>query len=79
MKVKTILENRSKRYVNVVDQNMSYLGKETLEKTEWAIINGQSRDTGNIGHKTQNEDKENKNTTQITKMVNNIDQPQHGE
>ena len=32
-----------------------------------AINNGQSRDTGNIGHKTQNEDKQNKkNTTQKT-------------
>jgi len=32
-----------------------------LEKTKWAIQNGQSRDTGNTGHKTQNEDKQNKN------------------
>ena len=30
--------------------------KSTLEKTE-GNQNGQSRDTGNIGHKTQNEDK----------------------
>ena len=28
------------------------------------IKNGQSRDTGNIGHKTQNEDKQNKNATE---------------
>jgi hypothetical protein len=31
-----------------------------LEKTERTIKNGQSRDTGNIEHKTQNEDKQNK-------------------
>ena len=30
--------------------------KSTLEKTE-GNQNGQSRDKGNIGHKTQNEDK----------------------
>ena len=30
-----------------------------LEKTEGAIKNRQSRDTGNIGYKTQNEDKTN--------------------
>jgi hypothetical protein len=29
-----------------------------LEKTEGAIKNGHSRDTGNIGHKTKNEDKQ---------------------
>ena len=29
-------------------------------------IEGQSRDTGNIGHKTQNGDKQPKNTTQKT-------------
>jgi hypothetical protein len=35
--------------------------------TEWAIKIGQSRETGNIQHwvhKTQDEDKQNKNTTQ---------------
>jgi hypothetical protein len=31
--------------------------KKTLEKSEGAINNGQPRDTCNIGHKTQNEDK----------------------
>jgi hypothetical protein len=30
-----------------------------LEKTEGEIKNGQSRDIGNIGHKTQNENKYN--------------------
>ena len=33
--------------------------------SEDAIKNGQSRDTGNIGHKTQNNDKQNKNTQHI--------------
>ena len=36
--------------------------KKTLENTEWTIINGQSRETGNMG--TQDEEKQNKNTTQ---------------
>jgi hypothetical protein len=34
--------------------------QQTLEKTEGTIKNGQSRDKGNIEHKTQNEDKQNK-------------------
>jgi hypothetical protein len=34
-----------------------------LEKTEWAIKNGQSRETGNIGH-TRHRTRTNKNTTQ---------------
>ena len=33
-----------------------------LEKTEVAINNGQSINTGESGHKTQNEDKQNKTT-----------------
>jgi hypothetical protein len=31
------------------------------KKTEGKIKNGQSRDTDNIGHKTQNKDKQNEN------------------
>ena len=31
-----------------------------IEKTEEAIKNGQSRDTGNVGYKIQNADKQNK-------------------
>ena len=31
-----------------------------LEKTEGAINNGQSRDRGNIGHKTQNKETQSK-------------------
>ena len=38
---------------------MSTYGKYTLEKTEGAIKTGQSRDTVNIGYKTQNDDKQN--------------------
>ena len=40
-----------------------------LEKPEGAIRSDQSRDSGNIGHKTQNETKQNNkkhNTTQNT-------------
>ena len=36
------------------------LQKKTLEKTEGAINNRQSRDTCNIGHKTQNGEKQSK-------------------
>ena len=42
-----------------------------LEKVEGAIKNGQSRETGNIGHKIQNEEKQ--NTTQRTKQMSNTD------
>ena len=45
-----------------------------LEKSEGAINNGQPRDTCNIGHKTQNEDK--KNTTQKTIKMSYADQIQ---
>ena len=34
-----------------------------LEKTEWVIKNEQSRDTGNIEHKTPNEDRQTKKKT----------------
>jgi len=33
------------------------INKPTSEKTTGSIKNGECRDTGNIGHKTQNEDK----------------------
>jgi hypothetical protein len=36
---------------------------KSIEKTEWAINNGQSRDRAHIWHKTQNEEKHIKNTT----------------
>jgi len=35
--------------------------------------NGQSRDTWNIGHNTQSEDKQNKNTTFKAKTMSNMD------
>ena len=35
--------------------------KQTLEKTENAIKNKQSRDTGNIGYKSQNDDNNTEN------------------
>jgi len=42
-----------------------------VEKTVGAIKNGQSRDTGNIGHKTQNEYKQNNQQQQkACKMEN---------
>jgi len=37
-----------------------------LEKTEGSIKNGPSRDTGNIGHMTQEKTNKAKNTTQKT-------------
>jgi hypothetical protein len=36
--------------------------KETLEKIEGAIKNGQSKDTDNMWYRTRNEDKETKET-----------------
>lgn len=43
------------------------------EKTDGAIIkNGQSRDTGDIRHKTRSEDKQNKKTAQKTKTRTNV-------
>ena len=39
-------------------------------------MNGQSRDTGNIGHKTHNEHKQKRSTTQIRAMkkMSNIEE-----
>jgi hypothetical protein len=39
-----------------LNSRLYVLYKQTLEKTENAIKYNQSRDTGNIGQKTQNED-----------------------
>ena len=41
-----------------------------LEKPEGAIRNDQSRDTSNIGHKTQNENKQNNNKKDNTTQHN---------
>ena len=42
-----------------------------LEKPEEAIRNDQSRDTGNIDHKTQNENKQNHNKKHKTTTTKN--------
>ena len=45
-----------------------------LEKHEGAIKNKQFREVGNIvTHNTQDEDKQNKDTTQKTKIISNTD------
>ena len=46
--------------------------KYTLEKTEGSTKNGHSKDTGNIGHKTQNED-----TTKKKRNTENQKDEQH--
>jgi hypothetical protein len=43
------------------------------ENVKWTINNGQSRYTGNIEHKTWNEDKQDKNTAQKSKTMNNTE------
>jgi len=45
----------------------------TLEKTEGAIKNGQSRDTGNIEHTRHMTQTNKTNTTQKTKKMSNTD------
>jgi hypothetical protein len=42
--------------------NSLLVSEKTLEKTEGAFNNGQSRETGNIGLKANDEDKQNKKT-----------------
>ena len=46
-----------------------------VRENEEAIMYGQSRDTGNIGYKIQNEDRHNKNTTQEAKTMSHKDHP----
>ena len=41
------------------------------DQTKWAIKNGQSRNTGNISHKTKNVEKQNKKN----KKMSNTDPP----
>ena len=43
-----------------------------MQKTEGAIKNGQSEETGTIGHKTQNEVKNKKNPTQHRKLKRGV-------
>jgi hypothetical protein len=47
-----------------------------LEKTRDTTNNEKPRNTGSIGHRTQNEDKLNKNTTQIIEKMSNT-KPYH--
>ena len=42
------------------------------DNQEWTIKNGQSKDTVNLWHNTNNEDKKN-TTTQKTKKISNTD------
>ena len=58
--------------VNILYLEKSY--KQTLEKPEGGIHNGQSREIGNIGY-TRHTTKTNqtKNTTQKTEMLSNKD------
>ena len=44
--------------------------KNITQKTEVLIKNGQTRDTGNIGNKTQNEGKQSKKYTTENRSVN---------
>jgi len=44
---------------------MQDIVKRTLDKTEGRVMNGQFREKGNGGHKTENED--NQNTTEHCK------------
>jgi hypothetical protein len=44
-----------------------------------SINNGQSGDKGNIGHKTQNEDKQSQNTSQKTKKISMHTAPNTGD
>jgi len=43
-----------------------------LEKTEWAIKNGQSKDIVNIGKMTQDEEKKIKTTQEFQKITTQI-------
>ena len=43
------------------------VNKRWVEKTEEVIKNGESRDTGNIEHKTQNKNKQNEKEEQQKK------------
>jgi hypothetical protein len=61
-------------FCKIID--LSEILLQTSWKPEGKIMNGQSRDAGNIGYKTQNEDKQNKKqqkTTQKNKKINNKD------
>ena len=46
-----------------MEKRWIYISNTDMLRTEEAINNGKNRDTGNIGNKRQNEDKQNKNRT----------------
>ncbi len=50
---------------------------KTLEKTEGAIKNGQSRDSGNIVHKTHDEDKQTKTKTKTKQNTESLKDDQY--
>ena len=62
-------------FKTVINMNcwiQSFRKQYWVEKTDGEIKNGQSKDTGNIGHKTQNKDKQMKKTQdRKTKMMGN--------
>ena len=58
-----------------MEKRWIYISNTDMLRTEEAINNGKNRDTGNIGNKRQNEDKQKKNRTLkkigvITKLPN---------
>jgi hypothetical protein len=46
-----------------------------LEKTDGAIENGNSRARDDIGHKTQNEDRQNKTQKTMCSLTTNYERP----
>jgi len=49
-----------KTVINMDCWIQSFRKQKRVEKTDGTITNRQSKDTDNIGHKTQNEDKQNR-------------------
>ena len=55
--IKKNIMDRSRQILTSNGPPMPNHSTQTLKKIEGAFKNGQSRETGSIGHKTQNEDK----------------------
>ena len=55
--IKKNIMDRSRQILTTNGPPMPNHSTQTLKKIERAFKNGQSRETGSIGHKTQNEDK----------------------
>ena len=64
---------RRQLFITYKTTTITSQSKQTLEKTEGTVKDGQSRDIVNIEHKIKNEDKQNKNTTQKQRKMNNPD------